>query len=79
MTKDIYERLHKLRGAHNLWYVYSDNYKNFQNIRNALTDSDIKYGNMEKYDFEEVLDETGFKFLEAFSNVRYTKLWKINF
>ena len=79
MTKDTYEQLHKLRGAHNLWYVYSDNYENFQNIKNALTDSDIKYANTQKYDFEEVLDETGFRFLESFSNARYTKLWEINF
>jgi hypothetical protein len=79
MTKDTYEQLHKLRGAHNLWYVYSDNNENLQSIKNALTDSDIKYANTQKYDFEEVLDETGFRLLEGFSNTRYTKLWEINF
>ena len=79
MTKDVYERVHKLRGAHNLWYVYSNNFKNFQSIKNALTNSDIEYENIQGYDFEQVLDETGFRFLESFSNTRHTRLWEIDF
>ena len=37
MSKELYDYLFDLRGAHNLWYVYTKNLDHTGKIRDALT------------------------------------------
>ncbi len=60
MSNQIYENLFDLRGAHNLWYIYTKNLEYGGTIKNALIHSQQE--NQAKYDFEEVIDECGFGF-----------------
>jgi SAM-dependent methyltransferase len=83
MSNEIYDNLFALRGAHNLWYVYTKNSEYIDTIRNALIICQPK--DRSKYDFERVMDECGF---EYFQNSQFSKkdnennlfsLWKIEF
>ena len=60
MSNQIYEKLFDLRGAHNLWYIYTKDLEYGVTIKNALIHSQQE--NQAKYDFEEVIDECGFGF-----------------
>jgi SAM-dependent methyltransferase len=86
MSDVMRQELSKLRTAHNLWYVYSRS-SQYDIVKSALLKSArqeiIDYSN-EYYDFEEVLDECGFKFCEELvvSNSEMqsgTRLWEIMF
>lgn len=73
------EYLHLLRGAHNLWYVYARPSLKSK-VANALRDQMGLEGDLQSigtYDFEHVLDDCGFSFLEGLDNGEM--LWKINF
>jgi len=84
MSKELYNYLFALRGAHNLWYVYVKNLTHADKIREVLIHAQKKY--QTKYDFERVLDECGYRYFE---NQQLSKnseiksdlvsLWKIEF
>lgn len=82
----IRQDLFKLRTAHNLWYVYSRPSK-YNAIRSALLNcarQEILNLPYQHYDFEDVLDECGFKFHEELvvpSSEMQSKarLWEIIF
>jgi SAM-dependent methyltransferase len=86
MSNKAYLALSKLRGAHNLWYVYSSKPSKSEAIRSVLTQrlEDEKKDVHERYDFEDVLDECGFRYLEELQNLtsyieRKERLWDIQF
>jgi SAM-dependent methyltransferase len=83
ISNKIYDSLFALRGAHNLWYVYTKNFEYIDTIREALILCQRE--DQSKYDFERVMDECGF---EYFRNLQFSKkdhennlfsLWKIEF
>jgi SAM-dependent methyltransferase len=83
MSNEIYEYLFDLRGAHNLWYVYTKNLEYTDTIRDVLIHCQQK--DQAKYVFEQVMDECGFA---CFENSQFSKkvnesnlssLWKIEF
>lgn len=86
MSNETYLILSRLRGAHNLWYVYSKKRRISEGIRSALE----RCVELEKrtyvgrYDFEDVLDECGFSYFEELkisfdSKERKEHLWEIQF
>jgi hypothetical protein len=85
MSNNIYTRLSKLRGAHNLWYIYSRK-QSFETVKESLMKSLQleQEDTIEKYDFEEVLDGCGFNYLEEIKtfcsrNQKRERLWDIRF
>ncbi len=82
MTKDVYERLHKLRGAHNLWYVYAK--KEIASVINnglkSWIKNEIKLLN-DKFEFESILDDCGFGYNEEIPILvsKEKVLWKVIF
>ena len=82
MSNQVYDYLFDLRGAHNLWYIYTKNLEYVKTIKNALNHSTKK--DQAKYDFEQVIDECGFEYREkSFSkeinNSSSFSLWNIEF
>src|SRR5919107_5047534 len=76
----LIENLIDLRGAHNLWYVYSKPHLK-EKIKGALKmcidqESKIKDNNNIRYKFEDILDSTGYKYFEMLKNpsTKY-RLW----
>ena len=83
MSNQIYENLFDLRGAHNLWYIYTKNLEYGDTIKNALIYSQQE--DQAEYDFEGVIDECGFEYSK---NSQFSKkvdksslfsLWNIEF
>jgi hypothetical protein len=71
------EFLKQLRGAHNLWYVYSrPKYKDI--IKETLIKSNKKDYNKDVYEHEKILDECGFSYNEVLPSNPDICLWKIN-
>ena len=86
MSNTTYLSLSKLRGAHNLWYVYSSKPSKSEAIRSILIQrlENEKKDMYERYNFEDVLDECGFRYLEQLQNLssyveRKERLWDIQF
>jgi hypothetical protein len=86
MSNKNYLFLSKLRGAHNLWYVYSSKPSKSEAIKSILIQrlEDEKKYVCQRYNFEDVLDECGFKYLEQLQNLtsyveRKERLWDIQF
>ncbi|MDQ4023839.1 MAG: class I SAM-dependent methyltransferase [Thermoproteota archaeon] len=86
MSNTTYLSLSKLRGAHNLWYVYSSKPSKSEAIKSILIQrlETEKKDMYERYDFEDVLDECGFRYLEQLQNLssyveRKERLWDIQF
>jgi SAM-dependent methyltransferase len=84
ISKNVYRQLSDLRGAHNLWYVYSRNPQNFQRIRASLRDcSRQELSVSSNYNFESIMDDCGFGYLEQLSGVgrkiKLNKLWEVTF
>jgi SAM-dependent methyltransferase len=83
MSNEIYDYLFDLRGAHNLWYVYIKNSDYIDKVKKTLIHCQQK--DQTKYDFEQVMDECGFKYFEdsQFSEEgnenELFSLWKIKF
>ena len=78
------ERLTSLRGAHNLWYIYSSDKDISEKIRRnlAIAAKEERSDLNETYDYEDVLDECGFGFHQELSTVgdgSCEKLWEINY
>lgn len=79
LTKSRIEFLSGLRGSHNYWYVYCNNDTYCRQIKSGLSKQALFEETLiksNKYDFEEVLDDLGFGFLETVKN---KKLWEIIF
>lgn len=78
ISDELIKSLRELRGAHNLWYVYSKpKYK--ENIKEALKEIEKEnYGNP-PYQHEKILDECGFRIGELLPTFPSLELWKINF
>ena len=84
ISKNVYRQLSDLRGAHNLWYVYSRNPQNFQRIRASLRGClRQELSVTSNYNFESVMDDCGFGYLEQLSGVgrkiKLNKLWEVIF
>jgi hypothetical protein len=83
MSNQVYDYLFDLRGAHNLWYIYTKNLEYVETIKNALNHSTKK--DQAKYDFEQVIDECGFEYSEKslfskeINNSSLLSLWNIEF
>ena len=83
MSNQIYDYLFDLRGAHNLWYVYTKNSDYVDIINKALIHPQNE--DQSKYDFELVIDECGFEYSESsqFSKkvdrTNLLSLWNIEF
>ena len=78
ISHDTFEFLKQLRGAHNLWYVYSKpKYKDI--IKETLIKSNKKDYNKDVYDHEKIFDECGFSYYEILPSKPDICLWKINF
>jgi len=83
MSNQIYDSLFDLRGAHNLWYVYTkkSGYDNI--IKNTLIHS--QHGDQSRYDFEQIMDQCGFEYSEnsqlskKVDNTNFSALWNIEF
>jgi hypothetical protein len=77
--------LYGLRGAHNLWYVYSKEPQISDAIKSALMLrlKQEKQTAQERYDFEDVLDECGYGYLQKLSSTHSGPesdgLWDIRF
>jgi SAM-dependent methyltransferase len=86
-TKTPFEtilKLSNLRSAHNLWYIYCSNEKKSEVIMKTLRQKieeeskSLRY----RYDFEDVLDECGFRYQERMSDPisgNGQRLWEIYF
>ena len=83
MSHEIYHYLFDLRGAHNLWYVYTKNLEYIDQITNAL--NHCQQQGITKYDFEGIMDECGFEYFDNSQFSRKEKdtnlfsLWKIEY
>jgi len=82
MSNEEHDFLFDLRGAHNLWYVYTKDSKYIDKFKNALIHCHQKLET--KYDFEEVMDKCGFEYFENSNSKKQNKnnlfsLWKIEF
>jgi hypothetical protein len=72
--------LSKMRGAHNLWYVYSKPSRS-GTIRDALSRQvEVEETIRDRYSFEDVLDELGFGYLQKLGNPSASEpLWQVQF
>ena len=83
MSNQVYDYLFDLRGAHNLWYVYTKNSDYVNIINKALIHSQNE--DQSKYDFELVIDECGFEypassqFSKKVDKTNLLSLWNIEF
>ena len=85
MSAQTRKILYELRGAHNLWYVYSKEHQISKAVKSALM-LRLEQENealQERYDFEDVLDECGYGYLQKLSAVhsgaQSDSLWDIKF
>jgi hypothetical protein len=73
------EQLAKLRSAHNFWYVYARP-EHAGKISSALRAHMEKEDPADRYDFESVLDECGFGYMQRLPNLTTgDTLWEILF
>jgi hypothetical protein len=81
MSENTMQFLSKLRGAHNLWYVYAK--PEFEDITRASLDKWLQNERnfKEYYDFEGIMDECGYGYMQVleFGNGVRKPLWKITF
>src|SRR5919199_2826301 len=70
MSAQTRQALFEMRGAHNLWYIYSKKHTTSEVIKSALLQrlEEEKKAQQERYDFEDVLDECGFMYLQKLQN-----------
>ncbi len=83
LANEIRKELFKLRSAHTMWYVYAK--KDLSSIIHDTLRSQIKkeselFLEVDKYDFEGVMDECGFHYNEELPFLTLKKaLWKVYF
>lgn len=71
--------LAKMRGAHNMWHVYARPDR-VDAIRDAIKKQLEKESPLDRYDFEGVLDECGYRYLEKLENPAAPEpLWQVHF
>jgi hypothetical protein len=82
MPEETRTQLARMRGAHNLWYVYAKPSK-AASIQRALQNhllSEEPHVSKERYDFEQVLDECGFGYMQRLENPTVMDpLWHVCF
>jgi hypothetical protein len=86
MSNETRQDLSKLRTAHNLWYVYSKPSKS-DAVSSALVQCikhEDRISSNERYEFENVLDECGFRYHEKLENPTSeieskARLWEVIF
>jgi hypothetical protein len=77
MPEDKRVELAKMRGAHNLWYVYCRLHKSSV-VREAIKKQVEKEPQAGRYDFEDVLDECGYQYLQKLENPAAPEpLWQV--
>ena len=78
MAQSTRTKLAKMRGAHNLWYVYAKPQK-IQNVKAALNRQVEKESHFDHgYDFESTLDECGYGFLQKLENPTMLEpMWQV--
>jgi len=78
MAESTRIKLAKMRGAHNLWYVYAKPQK-VQNVKVALRRQVEKESpSHQVYDFESLLDECGYGYLQKLENPAILEpMWKV--
>jgi hypothetical protein len=78
MGQSTLTKLAKMRGAHNLWYVYAKPQK-IQNVKAALNRQVEKESHFDQgYDFESTLDECGYGFLQKLENPTMLEpMWQV--
>jgi hypothetical protein len=68
-----------LRGAHNLWYVYAKPASKLSVIDALKIQAETERPN-DRYDFEGVLDECGYRYMEKLANPSVPDpLWQVQF
>ncbi|MGB7696177.1 MAG: hypothetical protein WBL46_03020, partial [Nitrososphaeraceae archaeon] len=83
LANEIRKELFKLRSAHTMWYVYAK--KDLSSIIHETVRSQIKKEfelslDVDKYDFEGVMDECGFHYNEELPILTLKRaLWKVYF
>jgi SAM-dependent methyltransferase len=81
ISNKLIQNLIDLRGAHNLWYVYcKPQLKNtVKSVLKCCLEEELKKGSLQ-YEFETVLDNTGYKYFEKLKNpfIKH-RLWNIIF
>ena len=79
MSKEEQAQLARLRGAHNLWYVYARPAVR-DLVANALRKQVDSEQPSDAYDFEGVLDECGYRFMEKLDNPMAPEpMWQVMF
>jgi hypothetical protein len=78
MAESTRIKLAKMRGAHNLWYVYAKPQK-VQNVKVALRRQVEKESpSPQVYDFESLLDECGYGYLQKLENPAILEpMWQV--
>ena len=78
MAESTRIKLAKMRGAHNLWYVYAKPQK-VQNVKVALRRQVEKESPFDQvYDFESILDECGYGYLQKLENPAILEpMWQV--
>ena len=80
LDKKSVQYLSSLRSAHNFFYIYSKNNKKSKEIRRILEKKVQEEDINEKYEFEDILDDCGFKYMQILHNTECNinkTLWKI--
>jgi hypothetical protein len=78
MSEDKRAELAKMRGAHNLWYVYSRQNK-ADTVREAIKmqlEKESSSSPVNSYDFEPVLDECGYQYMHKLEKAQ-EPLWQV--
>ena len=79
MPQEKQAQLAHLRGAHNLWYVYANPARR-DSVANALRKQIENEQPSDAYDFEGLLDECGYRYLEKLDNPMAPEpLWQVKF
>lgn len=79
LTADKKGQLAKLRSAHNFWYVYARPEISAQ-VKAGLKSRLASENASDRYDFESVLDECGFGYMEELATLtKAKKLWEVMF
>ena len=78
MAESTRTKLAKMRGAHNLWYVYAKPQK-VQNVKVALKRQVEKESPFDQvYDFESILEECGYGYLQKLENPAILEpMWQV--
>lgn len=79
IPKKMVEDLHNLRSAHNIWHVFAKPSVKDIIISSLKEQERSELNNLERFDFEDILDEMDFKFQGKLSSYTDESLWKIKY